>query len=235
MTDACDDVLEEQIRYYRARAPEYDEWFLRQGRYDRGAEHTARWKSEAHQVEHALKEAHPHGQILELACGTGIWTRHLAPLAEHLTAVDSSPEAIQICQDRINGTNIEYIVTDIFEWSPPSTYDFIFFGFWLSHVPADRFESFWRQLRTMLKPDGRVFFVDNRFKQDSTAKDHTPIDRSGIVERKLNDGRNFSIVKQFYEPETLAHKLEGLGWTTHLQTTNDFFIYGTAQPILSCN
>ena len=29
-------ILDEQIAYYRARASEYDEWFLRQGRYDLG-------------------------------------------------------------------------------------------------------------------------------------------------------------------------------------------------------
>jgi hypothetical protein len=27
-------ILDEQLAYYRARAPEYDEWFLRHGRYD---------------------------------------------------------------------------------------------------------------------------------------------------------------------------------------------------------
>ena len=31
-----DEVLASQRAYYRARASEYDAWFLRQGRYDRG-------------------------------------------------------------------------------------------------------------------------------------------------------------------------------------------------------
>lgn len=31
-------LLHHQIAYYRARATEYDEWFYRQGRYDRGPE-----------------------------------------------------------------------------------------------------------------------------------------------------------------------------------------------------
>ena len=30
-------LLREQLDYYRARAAEYDQWWLRQGRYDRGA------------------------------------------------------------------------------------------------------------------------------------------------------------------------------------------------------
>jgi hypothetical protein len=29
-------ILREQADYYRARAPEYDQWWLREGRYDRG-------------------------------------------------------------------------------------------------------------------------------------------------------------------------------------------------------
>ena len=39
-------LIDEQIRYYRQRAPEYDEWFHRQGRYDRGPEHTRLWQHE---------------------------------------------------------------------------------------------------------------------------------------------------------------------------------------------
>lgn len=35
--------LAEQIAYYGARASEYDEWFLRQGRYDRGDENRRLW------------------------------------------------------------------------------------------------------------------------------------------------------------------------------------------------
>ena len=40
------DPLLEQLAYYRARAAEYDEWWLRQGRYDRGAALNAQWFAE---------------------------------------------------------------------------------------------------------------------------------------------------------------------------------------------
>jgi hypothetical protein len=33
-----DALLEGQLAYYRARAEEYDEWFFRRGRHDRGPE-----------------------------------------------------------------------------------------------------------------------------------------------------------------------------------------------------
>ena len=41
-----DPLIAEQIAYYRSRAGEYDEWFLRQGRYDHGPELNERWFAE---------------------------------------------------------------------------------------------------------------------------------------------------------------------------------------------
>jgi ubiquinone/menaquinone biosynthesis C-methylase UbiE len=67
-------ILQEQIRYYRDRAPEYDEWFFRQGRYDRGAAHREQWFAEISEVESALFSIDLRGDMLELACGTGLWT-----------------------------------------------------------------------------------------------------------------------------------------------------------------
>ena len=48
------DVLGEMKAYYAARAPEYDDWWFRRGRYDLGEEGNARWAAEAAEVEAAL-------------------------------------------------------------------------------------------------------------------------------------------------------------------------------------
>lgn len=130
-----DDIVQEQILYYRERAPEYDEWFFRQGRYDRGENHRQQWFSEIAEVEVALRATNPSGDILELACGTGLWTQHLAHFATRLTAVDASPEAIALNQQRVGSASVEYVIADLFNWTPHQQFDFIFFGFWLSHVP----------------------------------------------------------------------------------------------------
>jgi 2-polyprenyl-3-methyl-5-hydroxy-6-metoxy-1,4-benzoquinol methylase len=72
------------------RATEYDQWWLREGRYDRGAALNGQWFAEAAEVRTALAAFRPTGQILELACGTGIWTEQLARYASELIAVDAS-------------------------------------------------------------------------------------------------------------------------------------------------
>jgi 2-polyprenyl-3-methyl-5-hydroxy-6-metoxy-1,4-benzoquinol methylase len=220
------DILQEQIQYYRDRAPEYDECFFRQGRYDRGENHRQQWFSEVAEVEDALRSATPSGDILELACGTGLWTQHLASFATRLTAVDASPEAISMNQQRVDSVHVEYIVADLFTWVPDRQFDFIFFGFWLSHVPMEQFEPFWQMLKEALQPDGQVFFVDSLFTQESTAQNHAPLNQQGYSERKLNDGRTYQVIKIFHAPKQLQKSLQTLRWHGQTHSTKNYFLHG---------
>ncbi len=219
-------ILNDQVVYYRARAGEYDQWFLREGRYDRGAEHRAQWFGEIAAIRRALSASVKDRNVLELACGTGLWTGQLARENRSVLAVDASPEVIAINQDRVHAAHVRYETADIFSWTPPMVFDAVFFAFWLSHVPASRFESFWQTVQASVEPGGTVFFVDSLLEQTSTATDHAPIDDSGVVRRKLNDGREFEIVKMFYQPEELERRLSQLGWQARVQSSGKFFLFG---------
>ena len=225
-----DRLLQEQISYYRARAGEYDQWFLRQGRYDRGPELNARWFAEVQQVRAALDRFQPAGRVLELACGTGLWTQVLAGYPTSLTAVDASKEVLDLNRARLPLGRVRYLQADLFHWQPDSTYDAIFFGFWLSHVPPTHFDAFWGTVRAALAPGGRVFFVDSRYEPTSTATDHTLRAREEFVTtRRLNSGEEFQIVKIFYEPKVLAERLAGLGWQFEVEETEHYFVYGSGE------
>ena len=66
------------IDYYDARAPEYDDWYLRRGRYERGPIHDAAWNAELDTAGRWLDELPLRGRIVELAAGTGWWSPLLA-------------------------------------------------------------------------------------------------------------------------------------------------------------
>jgi demethylmenaquinone methyltransferase/2-methoxy-6-polyprenyl-1,4-benzoquinol methylase len=224
-------LLGEQLAYYRARAGEYDEWFLRTGRYDRGPAHRAQWFAEVAAVEAGLREAGPRGQVLELACGTGLWTRHLVAHAARVTAVDGSPEVIALNRERLGPDRVDYVVADIFAWHPEPAFDFVLFAFWMSHVPPSRFEAFWTLVRRALRPGGGVFFVDSLAEQGATARDQAPLDDSGLARRRLNDGREFDIVKVYYDPVSLERRLRTLGWTGWIRASGKHFLYGAVAPV----
>ena len=233
-TEGQDALLDEQVRYYRARAGEYDDWWLRRGRYDRGAAFNEAFLADAASVEGALC-AYLDGQrparALELACGTGLFTRHLAPRVGHLTAVDASPEVISINRARMaGGPPVEYVEADLFAWRPAARYDLVFMSFWLSHVPDARFAAFWSTVEAAVAPGGAAYVIDSAHEPTSTARDHpVPSADAGVVLRKLDDGRSFSIVKVFREPDALAARLAPLGWRGDFTRTPRYFVHGVAR------
>ena len=221
-------ALEEQKAYYRARASEYDEWFLRTGRYNRGIEHTNIWFHEVQRVIDQLDKHAPFGDVLEFAGGTGLWSQRLSQKADSVTVVDASPEMIEINRERVNNDSVCYIHQDIFEFESDRKFDLIFFSFWLSHVPSTRFDEFWEIVRSHLKPGGRFFFIDSLKEGRSTAVNHCLPDEddSETLIRKLNDGREYRIIKIFYKPQELQKKLEGLRFKANVTQTDSFFLLG---------
>ena len=229
------EFLEGQLAYYRARAAEYDEWFLRQGRHDRGPEWNRRWFSELEQVRRELDRFRTTGEVLELACGTGLWTVELARHAAGVTAVDASPEVLEINRARLQESHTEtpvrYVLADLFDWRPDDSYDVVFFGFWLSHVPPRRFAAFWDLVRSAIRPGGRVFFVDSLATETLHEKRRLGRDPRGYTTtRRLNDGREFRIVKIFYDPELLAARLADMGWRFSVRRTENHLFDGFGEP-----
>jgi SAM-dependent methyltransferase len=133
-----DEVLADQVDYYRRRAAEYD--VTAYGDVAAARERIAR----------LVAELRPAGRVLEIACGTGLWTEALAGWADTMTAIDAAPEAVAIARDRVRPASVSFEVADVFSWDPGTRFDVIFFSAWLSHVPASRFGQFWQLLGSLL-------------------------------------------------------------------------------------
>ncbi|GAA1250630.1 class I SAM-dependent methyltransferase [Oryzihumus leptocrescens] len=205
-----------QVDYYRARAGEYDDFWFRRGAYELEGPLQAQWFEDAAEAEEAVRRWVPAGAVLELACGTGIWTRVLVQRAARVTAVDASPEMIELNRHRVSGAPVDYVVADVFSWAPPkAAFDAVFMGYWHSHVPDGRLDTFWAWVRSVLRPGGRVMLVDS-----SPYPPGTPGDPAARAEaRTLNDGRRFEVVKRYWDPGDLRAYLAGRGWQTRARTT----------------
>jgi SAM-dependent methyltransferase len=165
--------------------------------------------------------------VLELACGTGLWTERLLRTAHRVTAVDSSAEMLRRNALRVGSRRTRHVQADLFDWTPDLAYDGVFFGFWLSHVPDACFVGFWEMVASALKAGGNVFFVDSLYNPDSTAGDHELGDPSDPIRvRRLNDGSTYRVLKLFHQPDDLARRLQDLGWEFEVRTTASYFLYG---------
>lgn len=220
------DVLQDQIAYYRARAGEFDEWFYRRGRYDYGEAANAAWFAEAAEVMRALAAVGPVGTVLELACGMGIWTRELLKIGQQITALDAAPEMLAIHARQVPDARVQRQQADLFAWEPEGQYDLVFFSFWLSHVPPERFEEFLAKAVRAVRPGGQLFLVDSRFTEQSGARGQTRPEPQGTRhQRTLNDGSTYTIVKVFYEPSKVQTTLTDLGCDATAHETAQFFYH----------
>jgi protein-L-isoaspartate O-methyltransferase len=210
-----DDVLAEQVDYYRRRAGEYDATA-----YGDVAAARAR-------IARLVAQMRPVGSVLEIACGTGLWTQALAEWADTVTAIDAAPEVVAIARDRVGTASVRFEVADAFSWDPGTRFDVIFFSAWLSHVPASRFGQFWLLLGSLLARSGRVLFIDEHV--DERGKEAYLAGRDDVVERRLRDGSTFRVIKNFVDPQELELRLRRLGWDCAIRRDGRDWVYGEAR------
>lgn len=213
MDDPAQALIEEQIAYYRRRAPEYDATSMPDG--DPFAADAARIRAE-------LRAFAPRGRVLELAAGTGQWTGLLAEYADALTAVDASPEMLALNAARVGDRRIRYDVSDIFIYRPDGLFDVVFFAFWLSHLPPQRLEPFWALVASWLAPTGRVFFVDEA-RHGLWQEEWIGGPGSNLVRRRLADGTAHRVIKVLWLPDELETELRRLRWSISVSGIGPFY------------
>ncbi|GGM39213.1 hypothetical protein GCM10011608_24900 [Micromonospora sonchi] len=213
--DDLSELLREQAVYYRTHAGEYD---------------LAYEANEELRSLEMLTDGLPiAGDVLELACGTGQWTSLLARRGHRVTAVDGSPEMLSRARKRTAGLAVEFVEADLFAWQPPQQFDTVFFGFWLSHVPPQRFGDFWDLVRRALRPAGQACFVDSG-PGDAANEEVLVGQPAPAVLRPLGNGGTRRVVKVFHEPSDLAKALEGIGWSARIWPVGATLIAGSAMP-----
>ena len=207
-----DPILDEQIEYYRARAREYDESLAE------ATDLLAPGKT-------LLLNLGKFDSILELACGTGIWTETLLQMGGRVIAMDAAPEMLEIARQKLGEERIQYQQADLFHWQPDRQYDLVFFANWLSHVPPDGLDMFLSKVQRSVQPGGCMAMIDQH---RPSASDRRIAKDDIYATRPIQDGRQFTIVKAFYDSAYLQRKFEALGFAVHINkfTGTFFFLAG---------
>jgi SAM-dependent methyltransferase len=215
-------LIATQREYYDLRAPDYMD-------PSRPSDRKARGEMTSDEGRAALASLRIEGDVLELACGSGGFTKDLVPLASSLTALDGSPTMIELNRAAVSDARVEYVCADVFSWEPVRQFDFVFFGFWLSHVPPTHFGRFFDTVRAALRPGGRCGFVD----EDHRGVHHELVTSDALIPtatRTLSDGRSFDIVKVFWDPTELEHELAAHDWRASVRSIGETFLVGEAIP-----
>ena len=135
--------------------------------------------------------------VLEVACGSGYWTRVLGETAASVLAVDINREILHEASERCRDLpNVTFRIADAFTFlSVPTGFDAAVAVWWYSHVPGANVPQFLHALCGVLAPGALVLFVDQLPGEGAVLA----ADAGGnILEtRDLPDGRKFSVIKNF--------------------------------------
>lgn len=214
-----DTAAAELAAYYARRAAEYDRVYARPER-QASLSGMCEWVAQAFEGRHGL----------ELACGTGWWTRFAARAAASWTATDVNEPVLEIARsrpgmpERVSWRHADVWALDSLPPGPVhGRWDALLAAFWWSHVPRSRLAGWLRTLHARLAPGARVVFIDNLFVPGSS----TPISHTGPQgdtwqTRTLDDGSTHQVLKNFPTRDE-ALSLLGSETTSHEWITCQYF------------
>jgi len=185
--------------YYEARAPHYDEAYTGEA---------PPWVDE---MTHDMRARLHRCRVMELACGTGVWTERLASAAESVTAIDASPAMLAIASARLaRYSSVQVRLGDVYRLEDVEG-DFTggLAMQWFSHVPLARMGDFLAGWHQRLGPGAQVFLGDNQLTEEwGDDLIHKPGEIDTYEPRSLPDGSRYLIVKNYFTEDQLRALVE---------------------------
>lgn len=189
--------------YYASRASEYERIYAKPER-----------QPDLRRLERLIPDALKGRRVIEVACGTGYWTQHLAPVASFVLATDTAAETLEIARSKpLPEGKVEFAIADAFDL-PVTVGQFsgAYAGFWWSHLRPAEAAAFYASLRKCLSPGAVVVLMDNLYVEGSS----TPISRTDSEgntwqTRKLDSGATHEVLKNFPRPGQLEAQVAGFG------------------------
>jgi demethylmenaquinone methyltransferase/2-methoxy-6-polyprenyl-1,4-benzoquinol methylase len=188
--------------YYAVRAPEYDLVYEKPER-----------QSELRLLERWVPTVFAGRRVLEVAAGTGYWTRFIAPQTTSLLATDATEQALAVARKRVVSRKVSFALADAYALPAElGHFEAAFAGFWLSHVPKGRLADFFASLHARLEPGAKVLLLDNRLVAGSN---HPIVDTDAegntYQTRRLQNGSVHRVLKNFPSGDELLAMVAGIG------------------------
>lgn len=96
--------------------------------------------------------------VLEIGCGTGLFTKELAETDNQIVAIDISEALIEKAKERVHTRNVEFVVDNAYKTKfKPNSYDFIVGSSSLHHLEVD---LALKEFSRILKPGGGIMFTE---------------------------------------------------------------------------
>ena len=208
-----DEVGADQVAYYRARAPWYDDAYTSRGDYDQGPTLNAQWRADLAAIEALMSRANLRGDCVELGAGTGYWTERLVDRADRVWAVDAVAEVLTAARERLGerAAKVQFDVVDLWRWNPERIWDCAVACFFFEHVPDEVLPGLLQTLHASLRPGGPVFLAEG-----------AAVEAEPQVETREIGGRTFRVVERRRSGDELTEAFAAAGFTVEIAHVSQY-------------
>jgi ubiquinone/menaquinone biosynthesis C-methylase UbiE len=176
--------------YYDRRAPTYDDWYLGRGRY--ASRDTESWEADLAGLTAAIEGLGP-ARTLDVACGTGFLTQHLAG---DVIGLDQSSSMLDVA--RRQAPHAHYVRGDALCLPfPDRSFDRVFSAHFYGHLDDGERTAFVQEASRV----GRELVVVDA----AVRPDHALAE----VQQREVDGETWPVLKRYFTPAVLAGELGG--------------------------
>jgi ubiquinone/menaquinone biosynthesis C-methylase UbiE len=193
----------DMLSYYANRAREYERIYAKPER-----------QADLRILEARIPAYLRGRRVIEVACGTGYWTQHIAPLSSFVLATDLAGETLEVARSKdLPEDKVRFAVADAFDLPVTAgPFNGAYAGFWWSHLKHSECRPFLESLRRCLSPGATVVLMDNSFFEgSSTPVSRTDAEGNTYQERKLDNGETYEVLKNFPSQSDLERQVEGFG------------------------
>jgi ubiquinone/menaquinone biosynthesis C-methylase UbiE len=179
--------------YYRRRAKIYEEFY-------QGSNYVRQRELEI--ITDALRKTFEDRRVLDVACGTGYWTKTVSETARSIVGVDVAQEMLEIAKAKKYECPVSFLKEDAYSLSfQKGFFNGGLASFWLSHIPKKRAQLFLERFHQLLRKKSRVFMADN-VAGDAEGLIVKEGDSNTYQIRKL-DGREHLVLKNYFSVDDL--------------------------------
>ncbi len=205
----------DQVKYYSLRAGEYDKIYDKPER-----------QNDLAVISKYLKNNFKDKRVMEIACGTGYWTKIISETAEKILASDINPAVLEIARSKQYKCPVEFKLDDLFNLSRVrGKFDSGFAGFIWSHIPRKDLAILLEKFLAKIKNGGTAIFIDNEY----VAGNSTPVafkdeDDNTYQIRKLQDGSEHKVLKNYPTDDELITLLKPYSSNLKVERLRYFWI-----------
>ncbi len=203
--------------YYADRASEYDAIYSKPER-----------QSDIELLANFFSEFLKNKNVLEVACGTGYWTRYYGPKTLLTTAIDCNNKVLSIARNRLDAYhNIRIVNADAFSLHNIfGNFNSGIAAFWWSHIEKTKIGGFLETFHAKLAPGSLIVMADNNYVEGSnTHISRTDSNGNSYQLRRLKNGRIYEILKNFPSEAEFMSTVEAYGKNIQFKKLT-YFWYG---------